>query len=90
MRHLHRGDAVGARREVAAAAGLAGIVALAIVLRVAHILALRSTPWFAHLVVDPELYKPEIFYTDALRGLLGSTSAGLVLRPTRPRQPAER
>src|SRR5262249_48279895 len=56
VRHLHRGDAVSARPGRAPAAGLAGIVALAIVLRVAHILALRSTPWFDHLVVDPQFY----------------------------------
>jgi 4-amino-4-deoxy-L-arabinose transferase-like glycosyltransferase len=35
---------------------LAGVVVLATVLRVAHVLALRDSPWFAHLVVDPEYY----------------------------------
>ena len=32
------------------------IVALAVALRVAHVLALRGSPWFEHLVVDPEYY----------------------------------
>lgn len=32
------------------------IIALAVFLRLAHILALRSTPWFEHLVVDPAYY----------------------------------
>src|SRR5207253_4252296 len=30
------------------------IVALATTLRAAHVLSLRATPWFDHLVVDPE------------------------------------
>ncbi|TMA51455.1 MAG: hypothetical protein E6J75_18480 [Deltaproteobacteria bacterium] len=37
-------------------AWLVTIVALATTLRVAHVLALRATPWFDHLVVDPEYY----------------------------------
>jgi 4-amino-4-deoxy-L-arabinose transferase-like glycosyltransferase len=32
------------------------VVALAVVLRVAHVLALRATPWFDHLVIDPQYY----------------------------------
>ncbi len=35
---------------------LVAVVGLAVGLRVAHVLALRSTPWFLHLVVDPEFY----------------------------------
>src|SRR2546425_4303657 len=35
---------------------LGTIVALATMLRVAHVLSLRATPWFDHLVVDPEYY----------------------------------
>jgi 4-amino-4-deoxy-L-arabinose transferase-like glycosyltransferase len=35
---------------------LAGILALAAGLRVAHVLALRGTVWFDHLVVDPAFY----------------------------------
>jgi 4-amino-4-deoxy-L-arabinose transferase-like glycosyltransferase len=35
---------------------LLGIVGIATALRVAHVLALRETPWFDHLVVDPEYY----------------------------------
>src|SRR5262245_60041509 len=35
---------------------LFGSVAVATALRVAHVLALRGTPWFDHLVVDPEYY----------------------------------
>ena len=31
-------------------------VALAAALRTAHVLALRPTPWFDHLVVDPDYY----------------------------------
>jgi len=31
-------------------------VVLAVALRVAHGLALRGSPWFEHLVVDPEYY----------------------------------
>src|SRR5439155_8529314 len=31
-------------------------LAVAVLLRVAHLLALRPTPWFDHLVVDPEYY----------------------------------
>jgi hypothetical protein len=32
------------------------VLALAAGLRLAHVLALRDTPWFEHLVVDPEFY----------------------------------
>jgi 4-amino-4-deoxy-L-arabinose transferase-like glycosyltransferase len=35
---------------------LASVVVLGTALRVAHVLALRDSPWFAHLVVDPEYY----------------------------------
>jgi hypothetical protein len=35
---------------------LAAILALAAGLRVAHVLALRGTVWFDHLVVDPAFY----------------------------------
>ncbi|TMA62093.1 MAG: hypothetical protein E6J68_14785 [Deltaproteobacteria bacterium] len=35
---------------------LVAIVALATTLRAAHVLSLRATPWFDHLVVDPEYY----------------------------------
>jgi 4-amino-4-deoxy-L-arabinose transferase-like glycosyltransferase len=35
---------------------LLAAVAIGAALRVAHVLALRSTPWFDHLVVDPEFY----------------------------------
>src|SRR3989449_2006764 len=35
---------------------LGTIVALATMLPRAHVLALRATPWFDHLVVDPEYY----------------------------------
>src|SRR5437879_5458681 len=35
---------------------LGTIVALATMLRVDHVLLLRATPWFDHLVVDPEYY----------------------------------
>jgi 4-amino-4-deoxy-L-arabinose transferase-like glycosyltransferase len=35
---------------------LAGIVAFGTALRLAHVLALRATPWFDQLVVDPEYY----------------------------------
>lgn len=32
------------------------VVAIAVALRLGHVLALRQTPWFEHLVVDPEYY----------------------------------
>ncbi len=35
---------------------LLAILALAVLLRVAYVLSLRGTPWFEHLVVDPEYY----------------------------------
>lgn len=35
---------------------LPAIVLLAIALRVAHLAALRDTPWFTYLVVDPQFY----------------------------------
>lgn len=35
---------------------LFGILIVAAGLRVAHVLALRGTPWFDHLIVDPEYY----------------------------------
>src|SRR5206468_4150323 len=35
---------------------LVATVALATMLRAAHVLSLRATPWFDHLVVDPEYY----------------------------------
>ncbi len=35
---------------------LVGVVALALALRIAHVLALRHTLWFDHLVVDPQFY----------------------------------
>src|SRR5213593_2087966 len=35
---------------------LVATVALATTLRAAHVLSLRATPWFDHLVVDPEYY----------------------------------
>jgi 4-amino-4-deoxy-L-arabinose transferase-like glycosyltransferase len=35
---------------------VAGAVALGVALRVAHVLALRQTPFFDHLVVDPQFY----------------------------------
>lgn len=35
---------------------LAAVVALAVALRVAHLVALRGTPWFDHLVIDPQYY----------------------------------
>jgi 4-amino-4-deoxy-L-arabinose transferase-like glycosyltransferase len=35
---------------------LAGVLVVAAALRVAHVLALRSTPWFEHLVVDAGFY----------------------------------
>ncbi len=35
---------------------LAAVVVVAVALRLAHVLALRATPWFDHLVVDPEYY----------------------------------
>lgn len=39
-----------------AAGCLTGVVAVGAALRIAHVLALRDTPWFDHLVVDPEFY----------------------------------
>src|SRR5207244_10599175 len=35
---------------------LVATVALGTLLRAAHVLSLRATPWFDHLVVDPEYY----------------------------------
>jgi 4-amino-4-deoxy-L-arabinose transferase-like glycosyltransferase len=32
------------------------VLAIAAALRLAHVLALRDTPWFEHLVVDPDFY----------------------------------
>ncbi len=32
------------------------VVALAVALRVTHVLLLRDTPWFDHLVIDPQYY----------------------------------
>src|SRR5262249_22213501 len=54
VRHQHRGAAVA--RVRAARRPLTAIGAVAVLLRVAHLLALRATPWFDHLVVDPEYY----------------------------------
>jgi 4-amino-4-deoxy-L-arabinose transferase-like glycosyltransferase len=35
---------------------LPAIVLIAVALRIAHVTALRRTPWFSHLVVDPQFY----------------------------------
>jgi 4-amino-4-deoxy-L-arabinose transferase-like glycosyltransferase len=43
-------------RVLASRGWLVGVVVVGAALRVAHVLALRDTPFFAHLVVDPEYY----------------------------------
>ncbi len=44
------------RTIVASRWWLCGVVALGATLRIAHVLALRRTIWFDHLVVDPQFY----------------------------------
>jgi 4-amino-4-deoxy-L-arabinose transferase-like glycosyltransferase len=46
----------GIERLLGSRGWLAGAVVLGTALRLAHVLALRGTPFFAHLVVDPEYY----------------------------------
>ena len=48
------GDGVG--RLLASRGWLASVLLLAAGLRIAYLVQLRATPWFDHLVVDPEYY----------------------------------
>src|ERR1700690_1044594 len=54
---MHSRAVVAPRRSVVGSPwAVAAIVALAVVVRLAHVWSLRDTPWFAYLVVDPEYY----------------------------------
>src|SRR5688572_15552819 len=50
------GRGAGIARVLASRWWLAGVLVAGAGLRVAHVLALRDSPWFEHLVVDPQYY----------------------------------
>ena len=57
------GRSDGVRRLLASRGWLVSVLLLATALRVAYLVQLRATPWFDHLVVDPEYYD-ETFVRD--------------------------